>query len=234
MAIQPSLSGLAGSRVGEGCGGSEGEVAEGGNAAHLELFAADCGVDVEHQDDLFIDLLGVFLSPFGRADQAVFFGVPACVDDRAPGLPAVFHGCTQRVAHLERGCGSAAGIDRAVDPGVAMVADHDPAIGLDCAGEGRDDVPDLSDVVFHRDGHRDLGGSRADVIGQRQTSLPAGGDVGTGENFQNLVGRFVAERERGNCREILVAFEAGLLFPFGNGWATGSWAPAAKAPAGGV
>ena len=95
----------------------------------------------------------VLLGPLGRADQAVFLGVPARVQERPPRLPAILDGRPQRTAHFQRRRRAAARVDRAVDPGVAVVADHDPAIGLDRAGNRGDHVPDRANLIIHRHRH---------------------------------------------------------------------------------
>ena len=52
------------------------------------------------------------------------------------------------------------------------------------------------------------------MVGQRQSALPAGGRIRTGQDLQNLLRRPVADRQGGDRGEILVAFQAGLLLPF--------------------
>ena len=104
----------------------------------------------------------MLLGPLGGADEAFFFGVPAADDDGACGLPALLEEVAEAVDGFEHGGGAGAGVDRAVDPGVAVVAGDDPVVFLGGvgAGDGADDVPDGAegDVLLevHVDG--DFGG----------------------------------------------------------------------------
>ena len=175
--------------------------------------AADRRVDVEHQHGLLVELLRVLVGPLGRADQAVFLGVPARIDEGPPRLPAILDRRAQGAAHLERGGGPAPRIDRAIDPGVAMVADHHPAIGLDRALERGDHVPDRPDLVVHDDPEVDLDRPRPDVVGQRQPPLPPRWDVRPPQGLQDRPGRVIADRQRGDAGEVVVADQPGLLLP---------------------
>ena len=94
-----------------------------------------------------------------------------------------------------------------------MVADHHPAIGLDRALERGDHVPDRPDLVVHDDPEVDLDRPRPDVVGQRQPPLPARGDVRPPQGFQDRPGRVVADRQRGDAGEVVVADQPRLLLP---------------------
>ena len=85
-----------------------------------------------------------------------------------------------------------------------MVADQNPSVGLDLAGQGGDDVPDGGDFVGMKGGEADLDGTRARVIGEGQAALPAGGDVWTAEGFEDGLGGGVGEGERGDGGEVFI------------------------------
>jgi hypothetical protein len=89
----------------------------------------------------------VLLHPLGRADEAFFFGVPTAEDDGALGPPALLEQRADAVDGFEHGGGAAVGVDRAVDPGVAMVAGDDPVVGVLGAFDFADDVPDDAALV---------------------------------------------------------------------------------------
>ncbi len=203
-------------------GGFEEEVAERRDAVDVEVGPRDRDVDVEHQHRLLVDLGGVLVGPLGRADQAIFLGVPARVDDGPLRLPPLLDGRPERPAHLQGRRRAAPGVDRAVDPGVAVVADHDPAVGLDLPLELGDHVPDRPDLVVHLDRHADLHRPRADVVRDRQAPLPAGGDVGPAHRFEDRPGRLVADRQRRDRGVVVLADLAGGLLPLldGSGEAT--------------
>ena len=73
---------------------------------------------------------GMLLGPFGRADQALLFGVPAANHDSTLGLPALLEERAKAVNGFQHGGGAAVGVDRSVGPGVAMVAHHHPIVRI--------------------------------------------------------------------------------------------------------
>ncbi len=101
----------------------------------------------------------MIFDPFGGADEAFFFRVPAADDDGALRLPARLEQGAEAVDRLEHGRGAGVGIDGAVDPGVAVIAGDDPVVFLGgvAAGDGADHVPDdaepgvLLEVHVHLD-----------------------------------------------------------------------------------
>jgi hypothetical protein len=64
----------------------------------------------------------VLLHPLGRADQAFFLGVPTAKDDGALRPPALLEQRADAMHRFQHGRGAAVGIDRAIDPRVAMIA----------------------------------------------------------------------------------------------------------------
>ena len=63
------------------------------------------------------------------------------------GFQPLFEQNADAVNGFKHGGGAAVGIDRAVDPGIAMVAGDDPVIGKAGAGDGADDIPDGAALV---------------------------------------------------------------------------------------
>ena len=94
-----------------------------------------------------------------------------------------------------------------------MVADHDPAIGLDLPLDRGDHVPDRADLVIHIDPEVDLGRPRPDVVRERQAPLPARRDIRPAHRLEDRPRGVEADRQRGDGRVIVLADESGLLLP---------------------
>ena len=204
---------LAGADVGDRSGRVERQVAQRGDAVHVEFLAGDRRIDVEHQHGAFVELLGVLLGPLGRADEAVLLGVPTGVHQRPPRLPAVLDRRAQGPARLQGRGGAAPRIDRPVDPGVAVVAEDDPAVGLDLSLDRRDHVPDRLQLILDLDLEPDLDRARPDMVGERQAPLPARRDVRTGQGLQDRPRRVVTDRQGRDRREVIAPVQARGLRP---------------------
>ena len=79
---------------------------------------------------------------------------------------------------LKHGGGAAGGIDRAIDPGVAMIADDDPVVGILGAFDFSDDVPDDAALIVLLRDEMDLTDAAAGLRGgsgraERPASLAA-------------------------------------------------------------
>ena len=74
--------------------------------------------------------------------------------------------------------GAAVGIDRAIDPGVAMVARDHPLVGKLRSLHHADDVVDGGKVIVLLQQHVHLHRSGTDVIGERQRPCQLRGESG--------------------------------------------------------
>ena len=98
---------------------------------------------------------------------------------------------------FEHGRGAAVGVDRAVDPSVAVVAGDDPSVMRFGVGafNGADDVPDGAQLVVLLEMHVHLHRIRAaEMVGEGQAALPVMRHVRAGHGFKNGGCIFVAER----------------------------------------
>src|SRR4029434_7253335 len=86
-------------------------------------------VAVDVRDRVLRELLVELLAPLGRADEAVLLGVPAREHDRALRLEARAFQLAERARALEERRRAGAGIDGAVHPRVAVIADDHPLVG---------------------------------------------------------------------------------------------------------
>ena len=125
----------------------------------------------------------------------VRFGRQPCLEQRADAVDG-----------FEHGGGAAVGIDGAVDPGIAMIADDDPLVGRLGALDFADDVPDGAALVVllrRRDGR----GRRRDRCGSGRAARPASlrGRRAV-ERLQDGRGVVIAERDGENVG--LVALRA--------------------------
>ena len=154
----------------------------------------------------------MFFGPLGGADEAVLFGVPACQDDGALRRPAALDRRTERTRHFELRRRSGVRIDRAMRPGVAMVAENHQLVGLDAALDGRDDVVDRLEAFVHLHVHRDARGARTDVIRKRQSALPVVRHARAAETPQDLLRFGIRDRQRGNLRNVGHLRRAGTRF----------------------
>jgi hypothetical protein len=135
--------------------------------AALRKPRAAVGVDVG--DHLFPQLLRVMLTPFGRAEQRRLLGVPRAEHDRALRLPAGGRAqLGESACFIEHRSESAHRIAGADDPGIVMVAAHDPFVGKFLADEpgnhvvSRHQIP--IELEFEPD---DRPSGAADAIGER-------------------------------------------------------------------
>src|SRR5579872_2917394 len=77
------------------------------------------------------------------------------------------------------------GIDRPVHPGIAVVARNDPLVGHLAALNLPDHIPDGSKLIILLEMHFDLHRSRADVVRERQRTLPLARSIRTTEALKN-------------------------------------------------
>ena len=82
------------------------ELFQGGNGGRGEIGPGDGDIRIEVGDGMF-EMPGVAFGPFGRADQALLFGVPAAEDDSPLGAPAGLEQLADTVHRLEHAGGSA-------------------------------------------------------------------------------------------------------------------------------
>ena len=120
----PLMIDRAGTRAGNGAGDVADKLLERGHGGGGEIWPGDGDIDVEIGDGV-VEGVALLLNPFGRADEAFLFGVPTAKDDGAAGTPALMEQSADAVNGFKHGGGAAGGIDRAVDPRVAMIADDD-------------------------------------------------------------------------------------------------------------
>src|SRR6516165_8212875 len=149
----------------------------------------------------------MLLDPLGRADQALLLGVPAAEEDGALRLPAFFEQRTNAVDGFQHGGRSAVGIDCAVDPRVAVVADDYPVIRKIAALHLADDIPDRPAlVILLRDEvHAHAAGS--DVIAEGKSALPSLWHAGALQRFQDGRSIFVTERDGDDVRLVAVGID---------------------------
>ena len=89
----------------------------------------------------------VLFGPLGRTDQALFFGIPTGDDNGSLRLPAALEQDPEAMNCFEHRSGTAIGIDGSIDPGVAMVPDYNPVLGVLRAFDFSNNIPDGSDLV---------------------------------------------------------------------------------------
>ncbi len=114
----------------------------------------------------------MLLDPLGRAHQAFFFAVPTAEDERALRLPSRLQQFADAVYRFEHRRGAAVGIDRAIDPGVAMIAGDHPFVGQFAAAHAADHVPQRAELIVLLEMHLHLRRPGTDVIGEGQRALP--------------------------------------------------------------
>jgi hypothetical protein len=109
---------------------------------------------------------------------------------------------------FEHGCGAAGGVDGAIDPGVAVIADDDPVVGVLDAFDLSNYVPDDAALIVLLRDQVDLHAARPQVIAEGQRALPAQGHARAFEGLENGRGIVIAEGDGDDVG--LVAF--GPLF----------------------
>ena len=105
---------------------------------------------------------------------------------------------------LEHGGGAAVGIDRAVDPGVAMIADDDPVVGILGAFDPADHVPDDAALVVLLRDEVNAHAAGPDVIAEGQRALPALRHTGAFERLQDGRGVVIADGDGDDVRLVAV------------------------------
>src|SRR5580692_10709488 len=85
-------------------------------------------VDVDVGDGLGAEFVGELLSPFGGTGEADLFAVPTADDESAARAHALFGELAEGTSEFHHAGSAARGIDAAEDPGIAVVAHHDPFV----------------------------------------------------------------------------------------------------------
>src|SRR5437667_6258775 len=109
--------------------------------------------------------------------------------------PTGFRELADRFRFLEHGYLTAQRIARAVDPGIVMIAAHDPLIGAIASRQTRDDVARRNHLPIKFELHVNAPGTGTEVIGDRKSATPVGGRDRTAEMAQPRPG--IAVRNRG-------------------------------------
>src|SRR4029077_3988598 len=110
-----------------------------------------------------------------------FFGIPTPDYDGALRLPSRLHPFADSMHRFQHGRSTAVGIDRAVHPGIAMIACNYPFIRQLAAANPPDHVPDGTQLVVLPEVHLHLGRTRTDVVGEGQRTLPITRRVGSSQ-----------------------------------------------------
>src|SRR5207253_654673 len=95
----------------------------------MKVWAGRGLIDVDVGDGFVAQFVGELLSPFGGTGEADFFTIPTADYYRAPRTGSRFRQLSQGAREFHHCCRAAAGVDAAEDPGIAMIAEHDPFIG---------------------------------------------------------------------------------------------------------
>ena len=93
--------------------------------------------------------------------------------------------CADAVNRLKHGGRAAVGIDRAVDPGIAMIADDDPVVGVLRAFDLADDIPDGAPLVVLLRDEVHAHSAGAEVIAEGQRALPSLRHAGAFQRLQD-------------------------------------------------
>ena len=202
------------------CGGFDQHGRERRDGLAVEVWAGGGLIDVDVGDRLVAEFVGELLSPFGGTGEADFFSVPTADNDGAPRTYSLFRQLSQGAGQFHHRCGAAAGVDAAEDPGVAVIAEHDPFVGqLRAANAAFDHVVGLSGIV-HLDLHVHAHALAAEVILDGQPALPVvGGDRAVHISEQGL-GVVPGKRQRHDLRN-RNCFLDGNALGAGNGGPSG-------------
>ena len=101
---------------------------------------------------------------------------------------------------FKHGGGAAVGIDRAVDPGVAVIAADDPLVGILRALDLADHVPDDAALVVLLRDEVNFHAAGPEVIAEGQRALPALRHAGAFESLQNRRGIVIADGDGDDVR----------------------------------
>ncbi len=144
----------------------------------------------------------MLLGELGRADQAFLFRIPTGEDQGALGTPSAFQQLSDSMHRLQLRGRSAVGIDRAIHPGITMVAGDHPLVGKLRAANHANDVPDGDELIVQLDRQMHLRRSWSHVIGEWQRALPTTRRLRSAQVRHD--GRRVAVRQRshGNGRQV--------------------------------
>ncbi len=123
-------------------------------------------------------------------------------------MPTLLEQRANAMYRFEHGCCSAVGIDSAVDPRVAMVADDDPVFGVVGAFHFANHVPDNASLVVLVGDEMDFYAVGANVIAEGQRALPTLRRTAAFQGLQNGCGIVVADGDGDNVRLVAVGWDA--------------------------
>ena len=157
-------------------------------------------VYIDVGDSFAAQFVGELLSPLRGAGKANFFSIPTANDNRAPRTRSLPRQLSECAGQFHHGCGAAAGVNAAEDPGVAVIAEHDPLVGqLRAANAALDHVVRLSRII-HLDLHMHAYALAAKVIFDRQSALPVRWSQWTVHIREQWFGVVPGERQRHDLR----------------------------------
>ena len=151
-------------RVLQTAGGFDQHGRKRGDGLSVEVRAGGGFVNVDVGDGFGAEFVGELLSPLGGTGEADFFAVPAADDEGAARAHAFFRELAEGAREFHHACGAAGGIDAAEDPGVAVIAEHDPFVGHFGAADAAFDHVVGLDAVVHFDLQMDFHAVAAEVI----------------------------------------------------------------------
>src|ERR1700690_1635976 len=216
----------AGHRAGNGAGYIADEIFERGHGSGGEIRPGDSHVYVEVGDGA-VESAALLLDPFGRADEAFLFGVPTAKDDGAARTPSLKEQSADAADGFKHGGGTAGGIDCAIDPRVAVIADDDPCVRVLRAFDFSDDIPDDAALVILLGDEVNFHSGGTEVIAKRQRTLPALRRARPFKRLQNRRGIVRAEWNGDDARLIAVGarevLEAGGVGQIEGGGDAGSF-----------
>src|SRR5581483_9210173 len=175
-------------------------------------------IDVRYR--LLAKLVRKLFTPFGRARESYLFSIPAANYQRSPGTNTLLEQRPQRSRHFHHRRCSAAWVNPSKDPGVTMVAQHDPLIlQLGATYAGFDDIIGLDGIV-HLDFQMNSNIS-AEPVAKRQSALPTLGSDGTIHVFKERLRILPGERQSHDLGQRNCLFDWNALRAWNRGPAWG-------------
>src|SRR2546425_342860 len=114
----------------------------------------------------------VLFTPLGAADQALLLGIPTGKDDGPVRTPSLLQQLANSMDAFQHRSRAAIRINRAVHPGIAMVAYDHPFVGILRARDLSHYIPDGPVLVVLFQMYLHLHRPGADVVREGQSSLP--------------------------------------------------------------
>src|ERR1700722_4948056 len=169
-----------------GLGDLADELLQSRRSGGTELFARNGDIDIKVGCSV-CKFLGVIFAPLRRTDQSFFFGVPTADHDRSLGLPPGFNELAEPVHRFQHGGCAAVGINRSINPGVAVIACDYPFVGR-CSTNLSNYIPNCAELIVLLKVHLDFCGTRTDVVSKGQSALPFAGRGWSAEVLKNRRG----------------------------------------------